>query len=56
VEIKVLASGSSGNSYMIDDGETKLLIEAGIRVKEIQKALNFDLQRVAGCLVTHQHL
>ena len=56
MEIKVLASGSSGNCYIIDDGETKLLIEAGIQVKSIQKALNFDLQSIAGCLISHQHL
>jgi len=55
VEIKTIASGSSGNCYMIDDGETKLLIEAGIQFKRIQQALEFDLQGVAACLVSHSH-
>ena len=56
MEIKTIASGSSGNCYLIDDGETRLLIEAGIQFKRIQRALEFDLQGVAACLVSHSHL
>lgn len=55
MEIKTIASGSSGNCYLIDDGETRLLIEAGIQFKRIQRALEFDLQGVAACLVSHSH-
>lgn len=55
MEIKTIASGSSGNCYLIDDGETRLLIEAGIQFKRIQRALEFNLQGVAACLVSHSH-
>lgn len=32
-----------------------MLIECGIRYKDIQKALNFDTTHIEGCLVTHEH-
>lgn len=53
--IKTLATGSTGNSYMIDDGNTRLLIELGIRFKQIQQVLNFETSKIAGCLISHSH-
>lgn len=55
IDIKPLASSSAGNCYLIDDGHTKILLEAGIRFREIQIALDFKLSSLAGCLVTHDH-
>jgi phosphoribosyl 1,2-cyclic phosphodiesterase len=55
INIKVLASSSSGNCYHIDDGETSLLLEAGIPIKKIQKATGYTVTKVSGCLVTHEH-
>lgn len=56
MKIKVIASGSKGNCYLIDDGETKLLIECGIPFKQIQIGCDFKLSSVAACLVSHEHL
>lgn len=55
INIKTIASSSKGNCYYITDGSTPLLLEAGIKYKEIQKALNFNTKDIAGCLVTHEH-
>jgi phosphoribosyl 1,2-cyclic phosphodiesterase len=55
IEIIPLASSSAGNSYKVTDGNTALLLEAGIRYKDIQKALNFRISDIAGCLITHEH-
>lgn len=56
MEIKVIASGSSGNCYMISDGVTKMLLECGIRYANILKALDYCISDIAACLVTHHHL
>lgn len=56
MNIQVLASSSRGNCYRVSDGSTPLLLEAGIRFKEIQQKLNFRLSEIAGCLVSHEHL
>lgn len=55
IEILPLASGSRGNCYRITDGSTPLLLECGIRFKDIQKGLNFKVSEIAGCLISHEH-
>ncbi|KAB2335055.1 MBL fold metallo-hydrolase [Bacillus mesophilum] len=55
IEITSIASGSKGNCYRVTDGHTPLLLECGINYKEIQRAFNFRLSEVAGCLITHEH-
>ena len=55
MDIKVLASGSTGNCYKISDGETALILECGIPLKAIEKGLAFALRDIQGCLVTHEH-
>lgn len=55
INIKTLASGSSGNAYILDDGHSQLLLECGIKYRDIQIALDFDTKDIAGCLITHEH-
>ncbi len=55
IEIKCLASGSSGNAYYITDDKTPLLLEAGIAWKQIRQGLNFQTSSLAGILITHSH-
>lgn len=56
MDVLVIASSSRGNAYRINDGQTSLLLECGIPVREIQKALQFQLHKVSGCLITHEHM
>lgn len=53
--LKVIASGSSGNAYVLDNGKDVLLLEAGVNIKEIKQAIDYQINRVCGCLVTHAH-
>lgn len=55
ITIRTLASGSKGNSYLISDGRSSLLIECGIAWKEIQRLLFFDTSIIDGCLISHEH-
>ena len=56
IEIKAIASSSKGNAYWVTDGKTPLLLEAGIPLKEIKKAIGFTLSEIQGCLITHEHM
>jgi phosphoribosyl 1,2-cyclic phosphodiesterase len=56
IEVMCLASGSSGNSYAVDDGESVLLLEAGIPAKKMLSGYLDLLPRVSGCLITHEHM
>ena len=55
MKLIVLGSSSSGNCYILDNGNEALIIEAGIRFQEVKKALDFNLRKVVGCVVTHAH-
>ena len=53
-----LYSGSSGNSLFVETSNTKLLIDAGVSSKKIEKALteiNVDPYSLDGILITHEH-
>ena len=54
-QIQIIATGSKGNAYAIRDGDETILIDPGIPIKEIQKALNFGVSRLKFCLVSHEH-
>lgn len=55
MNIKVIASGSGGNAYIVSDGVTSLLLDAGVPIDRIRKACGFKLHLVAACLITHEH-
>ena len=53
--LKVIGTGSKGNCYLFTVGDEVLVIEAGVNFTAIKKALKFDLSKVVGILVTHEH-
>jgi len=55
MDIKVFASGSSGNAYLVSDEKTTLLLDAGIPPREIQVACGFKVRMIDGCLISHAH-
>lgn len=55
MDIKVIASGSSGNCYLISDEKTKILLECGINISRLRKQLNFRLNDISACCITHEH-
>ena len=55
MDIKVIASGSSGNAYLIGDRRTRLLLDAGIPFRRIQIGCGFRTSTIDACLVTHRH-
>lgn len=56
MKLKCLASGSSGNCYLLLSDTETLILDCGISIIEIKKALDFDLSKVVGVCVTHGHL
>jgi len=56
MEITAFASGSSGNLYrVVDTAGTPLLLEAGLPLKQIRRALDFRLSAIRGVLLSHDH-
>lgn len=50
---QVIKSGSSGNAYILSNGETNILIEAGVSIREINQKCGY--KKIAACLITHEH-
>ena len=56
-QVKVLGSGSSGNSLVIYDSRGKyIIVDVGLSYKEILKGLDYDLTNCVSILCTHNHL
>jgi phosphoribosyl 1,2-cyclic phosphodiesterase len=54
----ILASGSTGNASIIDAGEAKLMVDAGLSAKKLEQLMEtreFDPRKLDGILVTHEH-
>lgn len=56
IDVKTIGSGSSGNCYLVNINNTKILLECGLTFKKIQKALNYKVSDIDFCLVTHEHM
>lgn len=50
-----LGSSSSGNCYLLENKTECLMIECGIPIKEVKKAMNFNIRKIVGCIATHRH-
>ncbi|MDV3877812.1 MBL fold metallo-hydrolase [Elizabethkingia anophelis] len=55
MKLMVLGSNSAGNCYIIQDENEALILEAGIKFSEVLKGLNFNISKVAACIITHEH-
>lgn len=54
----LLGSGSKGNATLIEHGQTRLLVDCGFSVKELERRLaQFDVKpdSLSAILVTHEH-
>ncbi len=58
MKVCLLASGSKGNSLLVESGKTRLLIDAGLSSKELRKRLDsigVDPETLNALLITHEH-
>ncbi len=58
VSVAVLASGSNGNTAVVQTSKTKILVDAGISCRETYKrlkALDEDPRSLSAILITHEH-
>src|SRR5690625_3255527 len=54
----VLASGSTGNAFYIESAEERLLVDAGLSGKQMDRLLgevDVDPTTLTGILVSHEH-
>lgn len=52
-KLKVVGSSSKGNSYIIETSNETLLLESGCKWSDVLEMLDYKIENVGGCLVTH---
>jgi phosphoribosyl 1,2-cyclic phosphodiesterase len=55
MKLKAIGSGSKGNCYILEGEAQTLLLECGLKWKDILKGLDYNVADVAGCLISHSH-
>ena len=58
MKVATIASGSRGNSVLIDNGETRILVDAGIsaaRMARRLERLEIDPESIDAVVITHEH-
>ena len=55
MKLKVLGSSSEGNGYILESDSEALCIEAGVKLSEFKKALDFNIKKIKGVIVSHTH-
>lgn len=56
MKLITINSNSSGNSYaLVSAGGEILLLEAGIKMADVKKAIDYRIKDVVGCLASHCH-
>ena len=56
MNLSIISTGSQGNCYILSNEKEAIIIECGVNIKSIKKDLDFDLSKVVGCILTHEHL
>jgi phosphoribosyl 1,2-cyclic phosphodiesterase len=55
MELTVLSSSSRGNCYILQNDNEALVIEAGVSLLEVKKAVDFNISKIVGVIVSHEH-
>lgn len=57
MKLHVLGFSSSGNCYLFQSEKTGevLAVEAGVKFNKVKKVLDFNLNSIVGCIVSHEH-
>lgn len=55
MELTTLSTGSKSNCYILQNNESALIIEAGVRKDEVLRVLDYDTSKIQEVLISHQH-
>lgn len=55
MKLITINSNSTGNAYALDSGSEILLLEAGMKMADVKRAIDYRLADVVGCIASHRH-
>lgn len=54
--LKCVGTGSSGNCYILNVDDRRLILDAGLPIKRIKEGLDWTLNGLSGAIVSHAHM
>ena len=55
MKLHILGSNSLGNCYILETATEALILEAGVRMQNVKKCLKWQIRKVVGAVITHEH-
>lgn len=55
MQLKIIGSNSQGNAYLLENSTEALLLECGVNFELIKRAVDFNIRKIQGCLLSHEH-
>lgn len=55
MKLHIIGSSSDGNGYVLEAESSALVIEAGVPLKAVKQTLGWNIAKVSGCIITHEH-
>lgn len=55
MKLDVIGSGSKGNSYILHDEESAIIIDAGINLTLIKRCIDFKINKIKAVICSHIH-
>jgi len=58
MRVSILASGSGGNACVVEAGRTRVLVDAGLSARELERrmaARGIEPETIRGIFITHEH-
>lgn len=55
MKLTIIGSSSKGNGYVLQNNSEALVIEAGVPLAQLKRALDFNTTKVKACIISHQH-
>jgi phosphoribosyl 1,2-cyclic phosphodiesterase len=56
MELSVIGSSSKGNGYVLHNENEGLIIEAGVSFQNVKRAIDFNISKIRGVIISHEHL
>jgi phosphoribosyl 1,2-cyclic phosphodiesterase len=55
VQLTIIGSSSKGNGYILQNDTEALILELGVNFSLIKQVVDFNLDKIVGAFVTHEH-
>lgn len=55
MKLSIVGSSSKGNGYVLHNDTEALIIEAGVKYKSVKQAIDWNVSKIAACIVSHSH-